>query len=245
MSDRTRVVKVSRVRKLFPVEGHYPTLYRLVKSAVMEHREGAKSFAALDDINFELFKGEKVGLIGNNGAGKSTLLKIVAGLHNPTSGEVRVSGQVALLAGYEVGLVEELTVMENVFLYGAIHGMDREKIKNKFDDIIQWADLGGFLRVKLKALSTGMATRLAFSVARHVEAEVVLLDEALTAGDKNFSKKCENYFEDAKTADRTFLVATHDLSFVQNFCNKALWLDKGRQAAFGDADEVMRQYRSS
>jgi ABC-type polysaccharide/polyol phosphate transport system ATPase subunit len=239
------VVKVSRVRKVFPVEGHYQTLYRLIKSAVLGQPEGGKTFAALDDINFELFRGEKVGLIGNNGAGKSTLLKIVAGLQKPTIGEVCVSGQIALLTGYEVGLVEELTVTENVFLYGAIHGMDREKIKNKFDDIIRWADLGGFLRAKLKALSTGMATRLAFSVARHVDAEVILLDEALTAGDKNFSKKCEDYFEEAKTASRTFLVATHDLSFVQNFCNKALWLEKGRQAAFGDANDVMQQYRTS
>lgn len=245
MSDQSCAVKVSRVCKEFPVEGHYQTLYRLVKSAIVEQIEGAKTFAALHDINFELFRGEKVGLIGNNGAGKSTLLKVVAGLQKPTTGEVCVFGQVALLTGYEVGLVEELTVMENVFLFGAIHGMQREQIKNKLDEIIRWADLGGFLRVKLKALSTGLATRLAFSVARHVDAEIVLLDEALTAGDKNFSKKCETYFEEAKTADRTFLVATHDLSFVQNFCSKALWLEKGRQATFGDANDVIQQYRSS
>jgi ABC-type polysaccharide/polyol phosphate transport system ATPase subunit len=206
---------------------------------------GSQGVYALQDIDLEVFKGQRVGIIGNNGAGKSTLLKLVAGLHKPSSGEVTVAGEVALLTGFGIGLVGELTVSENIYLYGAIHGMEREMIRERFEDVVEWAELENFRTVQLKALSSGMGARLAFSVARHIETDVMLLDEALTAGDKNFGKKCEEYFEDAKSGGRTFLVATHDLKFVQTFCNKALWLDKGRQKAFGDAETVMQQYSSS
>ena len=244
MSNRSCVVRIRSLRKVFSREGYYRTAYRLVKSKMPGDHDGSR-YAALDNINLEVFRGEKVGIIGNNGAGKSTFLKTVAGLHKPSSGEVSVLGDVALLTGFGIGFVEELTVEENVFLYGAIHGMERESIRKKFDDIVQWAELESFRRFKLKALSSGMAARLAFSVARHIEADVVLLDEALTAGDKSFGRKCEEYFQDARSGGRTFLVATHDLTFVQAFCNKALWLEAGRQKAFGDADTIMQQYSKS
>lgn len=244
ISDPSYVVKLDHLYKMFPAEGRQPTLYRMVKRKLLRVRGRPATLAALDDINLEIAKGEKVGIVGNNGAGKSTFLKIVAGLHRPSGGEVVVRGEVALLTGFGIGMVDELSVAENVFLYGAIHGMERRSIKDKLEEIIGWAELEGFGNSKLKVLSSGMAARLAFSVARHVEADVILLDEALTAGDKNFSRRCEEYFETAKGQGRTFLVSSHDLNFVQGFCNKALWLDKGRQMAFGDATAVMRQYRN-
>jgi ABC-type polysaccharide/polyol phosphate transport system ATPase subunit len=244
MSDRPSVVRIKDLSKTFP-RGHYSTLFNLVKRNMPGNGNRAQNIEALSNINLEIFKGEKVGVIGNNGAGKSTFLKLVAGLHKPSGGNVSVCGEVALLTGFGIGLVDELTVSENVFLYGAIHGMERQRVKKKFEDIIEWAELENFRQMKLKALSSGMAARLAFSVARHIETELVLLDEALTAGDKNFGLKCEQYFRDVKNAGRTFLVATHDLKFVREFCDKALWLHKGQQAAFGDAKTVMQQYSNS
>jgi ABC-type polysaccharide/polyol phosphate transport system ATPase subunit len=243
MSDSVCVVQLDHVYKMFPAEGRQRTLYRLAKGRLLTRHGGPGTLAALDDINLKIVKGEKVGIVGNNGAGKSTFLKIVAGLHRPSGGQVVVRGEVALLTGLGVGMVDELSVTENVFLYGAIHGMERRNIKDRLEDIIQWAELEAFGNAKLKVLSSGMTARLAFSVTRYVEADVVLLDEALTAGDKNFTRRCEEYFETARGQGRTFLVSSHDLDFVEGFCHKALWLDKGRQMAFGDAKAVIRQYR--
>jgi homopolymeric O-antigen transport system ATP-binding protein len=242
MSDRDLVIKTSRMSKMFVRAGHH-TLFRLLKGSFGKLRMPADSFTALRDINVEIRRGDRVGLIGNNGAGKSSFLKLVAGLQSPTGGEIIVKGTTALLTSLGMGMIDELTVEENVFLYGAICGLDRKVIKANLQEIIEWAELEGFIKAKLRTLSTGMRARLAFSTTRHITADILLLDEVLSAGDKDFRKKSQRVFETYKGHNnRTFVFASHDTDFVRNVCTKALWLEKGQQKAFGDAESVLREY---
>ncbi len=243
-SDTGPAIRLEKVTKCFHTERDRATAYRSVRKRVAGWFRSGDTFCALRDIDLSVTTGEKIGIIGDNGSGKTTLLKIIAGLHTPTSGTLEVKGEITLLAGLGIGMLTELTVRENVFLYGAIYGLSRQKVCDVFDDIIEWAELEQFADARLKNLSSGMKTRLAFSVTRHIDKEVYLWDEALTAGDKNFQAKCKNVFLEYQQSRRTFLVTTHDLGFVRDFCDKALWLHKGRLMAFGDPDEIVDQYKS-
>ena len=220
-------------------------MFKTLEMKVLGKSVPSTPIMALNDITIDLFRGEKIGIIGNNGSGKTTLLKVIAGLYGPSGGKLYVDGDVSFLAGFGIGMVDELSVVENVFLYGAIYGMERHKIKQNLHEIIEWADLQGFEKSKLKTLSAGMTTRLAFSAVRHIEADTFLIDEALSAGDKNFRRKCHDFFERSKQNDKTFVVATHDLDFVKMFCTRTLWLHKGRQMAFGETGDVLKAYRGS
>ena len=180
-------------------------MFRTLESKFLGRTLHAASFFALNDINIEISKGEKIGIIGNNGSGKTTLLKVIAGMYEPNGGLVYVNGKVSFLAGFGIGMVDELSVKENVFLYGAIYGMERNKIKERFHEIIEWAELQDFVKAKLKTLSSGMKTRLAFSAARYIETEMFLIDEALSAGDKNFKLKCQEFFKSSRKSDKTML----------------------------------------
>jgi ABC-type polysaccharide/polyol phosphate transport system ATPase subunit len=233
------VVRAKNLSKAFALDPERVTLFRAVTEMLFPRAPRPNPFFALKDINLEIGQGEKVGLIGNNGSGKTTLLKVIAGIHKPDEGKV------TLLAGLGIGLVDELSVRENVFLYGAIYGLDRKTVREEFSDIIEWAEVQDFVEARLKTLSSGMRTRLAFSIARQIETDVLLLDEALTAGDKTFTGKCAEFFEQSRTNDTTFMVATHDLHFVRKFCTKTLWLHKGRQRAFGETAEVVNLYLNS
>src|SRR5713226_6097929 len=243
--DPDWVIRISHLGKCFPLSGQYGTLFRLFKGEVFGSHSNSQTFAALNDINIEIRRGEKIGLIGNNGAGKSSLLRLIAGLYLPSQGELYVNGDVTFLAGLGLGMVDELTVEENIYLYGAIFGLERKRIKNYLQEIVEWAELQDFVRAKLKTLSTGMSTRLAFSTTRYIDSDIVLMDEALSAGDRNFKKKCEDVFESYKNTNRTFLFASHDIEFVKKFCSKTLWLHKGQQMAFGDTDLVLQEYNGA
>ncbi|HLE25581.1 MAG TPA: ATP-binding cassette domain-containing protein [Thermodesulfobacteriota bacterium] len=238
-------VRTTNLCKTFSVKSNHTTMFLLLKRKLLGGASNSRTIYALNDINIEIMKGNKIGIIGNNGSGKTTLLKVIAGLEEPNKGQVHVNGYITLLAGLGTGMVDELSVEENVFLYGAIYGMERKKIKGKLHDIIEWAELQDFVGAELRTLSSGMRARLAFSTMRHVETDIFLLDEALTAGDKNFKKKCEEYFENSKNNGKTFLISTHDLNFVKIFCTKTLWLHKGQQKAFGETEEVLQLYIDS
>jgi ABC-type polysaccharide/polyol phosphate transport system ATPase subunit len=238
-------VQVQNVTKAFPSDSQRATVYRALRKQILGTAHPSHTFRALSDINFQVLRGEKIGIIGNNGSGKTTLLKVIAGLYQPSEGEVRTSGDLTLLAGLGIGMVDELSVEENVFLYGAIYGMDREHIETRLAEIIDWAELQDFAGAKLKTLSSGMRTRLAFSTTRYLEKDIYLLDEALTAGDTTFQQKCEAVFHEYKKTKKTFLISTHDMNFVKTFCTKTLWLHKGRQVEFGDPAHVVEQYEES
>lgn len=223
---------------------------RFTVFGALKHHIGRSSgtgdlFFALKDIEIDVARGEKVAVIGDNGAGKSTLLRLIAGIYEPNSGELTVKGAVTLLAGLGIGMIDELSVTENLFLYGMIYGMERKQIEKTVTEMIEWAELQNFMESKLKHLSSGMKARLAFSAMRYIEKDIYLFDEALAAGDKNFKEKCALVFRNYKETNKTFVVATHDLKFAKSFCDKALWLHKGRQMAFGDPDEVVARYEES
>ncbi|HET7755141.1 MAG TPA: ATP-binding cassette domain-containing protein, partial [Anaeromyxobacteraceae bacterium] len=150
----------------------------------------------VSDASIHIDRGEMVFLVGRNGAGKTTLLRTIAGLYLPSAGTVGAAGDIALVTGLGIGMLDELSVEDNLYLYGAINGMTRDIVRERLPEIIDWAELGEFRTAKLKTLSTGMRSRLAFSAVRHVEAEIYLFDEVLSAGDRHFREKCERVFED-------------------------------------------------
>lgn len=235
-------VKLENISKSFSIEIARPSTFAVIKKMVNSNGHFTRNFQALKEINFEINQGEFVGLIGNNGAGKTTLLKVISGLHKPDKGKVFVNGELNFLAGFGIGMVDELSVSENIYLYGSIYGLDRDTLNENFDEIIGWAELQNFVGAKLKTLSTGMRTRLAFSITRYIDADVFLLDEALSAGDKGFREKCEKVFENRKLKGKTFIVSTHALEFVKKSCSKTLWLHKGEQMDFGDTETVLKKY---
>jgi ABC-type polysaccharide/polyol phosphate transport system ATPase subunit len=238
-------LKIENLNKTFPEARRPLTLFQALKRKIFENGRNGKNFFALSEINLCIEKGEKIGIVGNNGAGKTTLLKMISGLSRPTTGSISSEGSIVFLAGLGIGMIEELSVRENIFLYGTIYGVEREKIQQEFAEIIHWAELEHFVEAKLRTLSLGMKSRLAFSIARHIPGDIFLWDEALSAGDRNFQIKCEVFFKKAKEKDHTFIIASHNLTFIEKFCHKALWLQKGRQIAFGDTAEVLNQYRAS
>lgn len=229
--------------KTFPRRAAPMTLFRQLEH--LTRRTAQEKLYALCDVDFEIQRGEWVGIVGNNGSGKTTLLKLIAGLYPPTRGTLTVNGDVTLLSGLGVGMIGELTVRENIFLYGALHGIPRQQLAQRFQDIVTWAELQDFVHAKFQTLSSGMRARLAFSISRYTTRAIHLQDEALTAGDKDFARKCYAYYEQARASQRTFLIAAHDLNFIDKFCARTLWLAKGKQMAFGETAEVLAQYRAS
>jgi len=249
MSDDRCTVRVRGVRKAFARRVTPWSLYGALRARLRNGRAPADDayprsdfVIALDRIDFALRPGEWLGVIGDNGAGKSTLLRLVAGLYPPSAGSVDVAGEMALVAGLNVGMLDELSIEDNLLLYGAIYGTYRSYMRERVPEILEWAGLAEFTGAKLKVLSSGMRARLAFSAVRHFEKSVYLLDEVLAAGDRHFKEKCERTFEEMKATDKTLLVATHDMAFVQRFCNRALWLDHGLQMACDDARAVVESY---
>lgn len=186
-----------------------------------------EDFWALNDINFEIQQGEVVGIIGRNGAGKSTLLKILSRITEPTTGRITLNGRVASLLEVGTGFHPELTGRENIFLNGAILGMRKEEIKSKFDEIVAFAEVEQFLDTPVKRYSSGMYVRLAFSVAAHLEPEILVVDEVLAVGDTQFQKKCLGRMRDVASSGRTVLFVSHNMNALEGLCTKAILLKNG------------------
>ncbi len=199
---------------------------------------------ALSHVTLDVPWGSFVGIIGANGSGKSTLLKIMAGLLVPDDGQVRVHGTLVPLLELGLGFQQELTVRENVELYGAVLGFTRASMARKVDEVIAFAELERFRDAKLKSLSSGMMVRLAFSTAVRADADTMLLDEVMAVGDAQFQRKCIDVFQGLKRQRKTIVLVSHDLASVQRFCEQAYWLDKGQLAASGPANEVIQNYLS-
>jgi ABC-type polysaccharide/polyol phosphate transport system ATPase subunit len=231
--------------KRFPLRRGRVSFLTMVRNSVFRHSAGPAMVDALREISLEVKRGEKIGLVGNNGAGKTTLLKIIAGLLRPDQGRLEVQGTITFLAGYGIGMLDDLSVEENAVLYGAIYGLTRRTVLSVMEELLEWAELTDFRNAKLKTLSSGMHTRLAFSVTRYIERDLFLLDEALSAADRSFQRKCESVFAARKRGDKTYVIATHNLDFVTQFCEKALWLHHGRCMTFGPAQEVVNAYIKS
>jgi lipopolysaccharide transport system ATP-binding protein len=202
-------------------------------------------FWALRDISFEVGHGEVVGIIGRNGAGKSTLLKILSRLTAPTEGRARIRGRLASLLEVGTGFHPELTGRENIYLNGTILGMRRREINRKFDDIVAFSGVEKFLDTPVKRYSSGMYVRLAFAVAAHVEAEILVVDEVLSVGDAEFQKRCLGKMGEVARSGRTVLFVSHNLLAIRHLCNRGLVLDKGRLALSGTTEECVTAYEAS
>ncbi len=201
-------------------------------------------FRALEDVSFEVRRGEILGVIGGNGAGKSTLLKVLSRITAPTGGWIGLSGRVASLLEVGTGFHPELTGRENVYLNGAILGMSRREISQKFDEIVDFAEISQFIDTPVKRYSSGMYVRLAFSVAAHLESEILLVDEVLAVGDISFQRKCLGKMEDIGSSGRTILFVSHNMAAVENLCSKALVLTDGRVDFHGEVKEGIQHYHA-
>ena len=210
----------------------------------LRNKNGAdeNSIWALKDVSFEVAPGEVVGIIGRNGAGKSTLLKILSRITKPTAGRVALNGRVGSLLEVGTGFHSELTGRENVFLNGAVLGMTRREIENKFDEIVDFAETGQFLDTPVKHYSSGMTVRLAFAVAAHLEPEILIIDEVLAVGDIAFQKKCLGKMNEVAQHGRTVLFVSHDLSAINSLCERAMLLHQGSLIMDGPTRDVTSYY---
>lgn len=200
-------------------------------------------FIALDDVSFQVKKGEIVGLVGFNGAGKSTMLKILAGVLTPTKGSVEVIGTVAPLIEVGAGFDPELTARENIYLNGAILGHSKEFMDSKFNEIIDFAELKDFVDVPVKNFSSGMYARLGFAIATMVKPDILIVDEVLSVGDYKFQEKCEKRIQTMIADGVTIILVSHDIGMIERLCTKVVWLDHGNVKDIGETDKICNEYK--
>lgn len=247
MSSNDIVIKVEHLSKMYQMYNRpqdrlnqfiLPKVQRLVgKSPKTYFRE----FWALHDVSFEVKKGEPVGIIGRNGSGKSTLLQVICGTLTPTGGTVQTNGRIAALLELGSGFNPEFTGRENVYLNGSVLGLTTEEINARFNDIAAFADIGEFIDQPVKTYSSGMMVRLAFAVVAHVDADILVIDEALAVGDTVFTQKCMRFLR-RFMENGTILFVSHAIDSVNNLCKSAIWLDHGSTRMFSDAIEVTKAY---
>ncbi len=236
------MITLNGVSKVFRLPHDKKTTLRQRFVSLLQKKTYEELYA-LRNINLKVNEGEFLGIIGKNGAGKSTLLKVVAKVFEPTSGRVSVNGNIAPFLELGVGFQWELTVKDNIFFYGALLGMSRQEVEEKYDWIIDFSGLERFVDAKLKNLSSGMQVRLGFSITVGVESPILLVDEVLAVGDMDFQQKCYNSFENFKEDGRTILFVSHDLNAVERFCDKVILLENGEIKTQGEADVVIDAYR--
>src|ERR1700676_5497691 len=214
----------------------------LLQRSILRDLQPSETFPALTDVSFAVPRGSTYGVIGRNGSGKSTALKLVAGITKPTSGAVRVTGRISALIELGAGFHPEISGRENVYINGIMLGLTKRQIQNRFDDIVDFAELREFIDAPVKTYSSGMYMRLGFAVAIHVDPDVLLVDEVLAVGDEGFTHKCLDQFAEFRRRGKTILLVTHSLGLVERFCDEALWLDSGRVRAHGDPRRVIDAY---
>ncbi len=202
-------------------------------------------FYALNDINFEVYKGETFGIIGTNGSGKSTLLKLITGVANPTSGVVEVNGKISALLELGAGFNKNYTGIENIYLNGTMMGYTKKQMDEKIKKIVEFADIGDFVYQPVKNYSSGMFARLAFAVAINIEPEILIVDEALSVGDVFFQNKCYKKFEELRKQGCTVIFVSHDIGTVKQLCSRVLWIEKGKQMLVGDSKLVCNEYSNN
>lgn len=215
-----------------------------VKRSIFRNGESKEEILALKDVSFSVEKGEIVGIIGRNGAGKSTLLKILSKITYPTSGFIKIQGKVGSLLEVGTGFHEELTGRENVYLNGSILGMKKKEVKNKLDAIVDFAEVEKFLDTPIKWYSSGMRLKLGFSVAAHLDTDILFIDEVLAVGDVAFQKKCLDTMKDLRNSGRTVIFVSHTMATVENLCPRVLWFDQGELKQDGPVAKVIHDYLS-
>ena len=233
-------IVVEHVSKNFRL---YRERNRYIKSAVLRGRRARyEEFWALDDVSFEVDHGATVGLIGSNGSGKSTMLKCLTGIYRPDKGKIALDGSVAALLELGAGFHPELSGRENIFLNAAILGMSKKEAERQFDSIVDFAGLDRFIDTPVKNYSSGMTVRLGFSIASHVDPDILLIDEVLSVGDQAFQRKSNDRIEQFRRDGKTIVVVSHSLSSIQQLCKEVIWLEKGTIRQRGAAADVIANY---
>jgi lipopolysaccharide transport system ATP-binding protein len=251
MPDRDVAVSVRGLSKCYQLTPHAAKNTTMAEAFLNAFRKPfatleRETFWALRDVDFDVHKGDVVGIIGRNGAGKSTLLKILSRITEPTSGQIDLYGRVGSLLEVGTGFHPELTGRENIFMNGAILGMSRREIARHFDAIVEFAEVEKFLDTPVKRYSSGMYVRLAFAVAAHLNPEILIVDEVLAVGDAEFQRKCLGKMQDvARNEGRTVLFVSHNMGAIKSLCTRAVLLNKGQMVTCADTDAVIRDYISS
>jgi lipopolysaccharide transport system ATP-binding protein len=240
-------IRASGISKRYFIGGPHNNSLRDAIMGIVRNplRERTEELWALRDVSFEVKQGERIGLIGRNGAGKSTILKILSRITRPTTGSAEIHGRVVSLLEVGTGFHSELSGRENVYLNGAILGMRKTEIDTKFDEIVAFSEFERFLDTPVKHYSSGMYMRLAFSVAAHLDPEVLIVDEVLAVGDSAFQRKCVNKMREIGRTGKTIFFVSHDMEAMRRLCNRVLWLDGGTIREDGKAEEVIDAYLDS
>jgi lipopolysaccharide transport system ATP-binding protein len=246
-TDDLPVIRVEaagkRFRRTLPGDRLRTLKSALVGGTRTRDLPASETIPALEEVTFEVHRGESFGLVGGNGSGKSTLLKLVAGMLKPTTGSVVVDGRVAALIELGAGFHPEISGRENVFINGAVLGLSRREIERRYRDIVDFSGLGEFMEEPVKNYSSGMYVRLGFAVAIHTDPDVLLVDEVLAVGDEAFAHRCIRRIEEFLAAGKTLLLVSHSLDLVAELCDRVLWLDRGHQRLTGEPRRVIDAYR--
>lgn len=214
------------------------TIFSLLQG---DFRRPAKK-QVLKDVDLVIYEGEKLGIIGSNGAGKSTLLKVISGILEPTQGQIRVRGSIAPLIELGAGFDAELSLVDNIVMYGVMLGFSRALMKERVDEILNFAELQDYRLAPVKALSSGMTARLGFAIATDVHPDILILDEVLAVGDENFKNKCQRRMDKFWEEHTTVLVVSHSMDFIKQSCDRVVWLDRGKVKFIGAAEEAIQRY---
>jgi lipopolysaccharide transport system ATP-binding protein len=234
VKDLSKRFRIPHERKLTV----YENIVGLIKGGSYTYEE----FQVLNNVSFTIKRGETFGVIGPNGSGKSTLLKILAGVLYPDCGSVKMNGKVAPFLELGIGFQPELTAKENIFLYGAIMGLTRKQIEERYEKILDFAELKRFENMKLKNFSSGMYVRLGFSTAIQANPDIMLVDEVLSVGDESFQKKCGQKIDEIRNAGKTILLVSHALGTVKHLCSRCLLMNQGQVMMLGETEKVLEEY---
>ena len=234
-------IKVDHVSKTFRIPHEKISSVRGAFVNMFD-KSGYEEFNALNDVSFEVKKGEFFGILGRNGSGKSTLLKVLAGIYTADKGKVHIDGLISPFLELGIGFNPELSGRDNIYLNATVLGLTEKQIDEKFDDIVAFSELERFIDQKVKNYSSGMQVRLAFSVAIHANREILLMDEVLAVGDSNFQSKCLTEFNRYKEMGKTVILVSHDVATIQRYCDRAMLLRNGKIVKIGDAEEVGNEY---
>lgn len=238
--DENTIIKIQNISKIYKV--YDKPIDRLKESVIPIKKKYHREFVALNNISFDVKKGEIVGIVGKNGSGKSTLLKIITGVLSPTSGSVDIKGKISALLELGAGFNQELSGMENIYLNGTIMGFTKSEIEEKIPIILEFAEIGDFIHQPVKTYSSGMFARLAFAVAINVDPDILIVDEALSVGDMYFQEKSFTKMKNFREQGKTIFFVSHSLPSVRNFCNRAIWIHEGQIKMIDRADAVCNEY---
>ncbi|MDQ0192098.1 ABC transporter ATP-binding protein [Paenibacillus wynnii] len=241
---RETVINFENVTKIYKIHKNRPTTLkeRVINLLLRRNKMETIEVNVLKNVSYSIYEGETVGIIGRNGAGKSTSLKLIAKIINPDSGKITITGKVSSLLEIGAGFQPDLTGRENVYLYGSILGLPKKYIRDHYEEIVEFSELNDFMNTPVKNYSSGMYMRLAFSVAIHVDPDILLLDEVLAVGDANFQKKCMNKLKEIQSKGKTIVFVSHDMSSVKNLCDRIIYIGDDGEIEFGEPDFLINRY---